>query len=375
MPRLLRPRLVTFPLFRVGRPALLFGASFVGTGLFGASCGVDTDPLFSGSASLAPLAGRAGNVPVFAPPVFGTGGGEGNVIGEGGLGTAQQRQNEPDAGAIPAGADAGPDAAVPCQLAADCVDDNACTFDDCVDGSCQHLPTSAGVACGSATENPCTLADSCDGAGHCLPNDLPAQTPCGRLDNSCAADTCNGAGACVALDLPAGAACGSSSGCGQPTCGARAVCERHDAANGSACAGGSCTVGACVAGQRVGCPQAVATAVPFQTNWSSVRLPNLVRGECANDATPDFAVEFVVPASGSYRIETTGSPDSVLVVARGACNTDNDAPNQLCDDDISDNNLGSRIDVMLTAGQTITAYVSAFDEGESGSGTLRISAL
>lgn len=373
MAGLIRSLQVAVPHLNGRRLALLFATAF-----FGANCTVNDDPLFSGPEPLTPLGGRPGNLPVYAPPILGTGAGEGNVIGEGGLGTAQQRQDDTDAGPPDGGALAWADASPgggSCEVATDCSDDNACTFDDCVDGSCQHTPANAGVACGSETESTCTRADSCDGAGRCVSNDAPAQTRCGRTDNSCTADSCNGAGACVARDLPAGAACGTSSGCGQPTCGAGGVCERHDSANGSACPGGSCTVGACVAGQRVGCPRAVATAVPFQTNWTSVGLPNLFRGDCASDNTPDFAVEFVVPASGRYRFDASGSPDSVLVVVLGACSSDNGTQNQSCNDDISDGNTDSRIDLGLTAGQTMTVYVSEFGDDNTGSGTLRISAL
>jgi hypothetical protein len=369
----LRSLLVAFPHFSVGRLALLIGSA-----LLAASCTANED-LFSDTSPLDPLGGRPGNLPVFAPPVLGAGGGEGNVNGEGGLGTAQQGQREADAGPLDGGApvltDAGADGGVTCELASDCVDDNTCTFDDCVEGRCRHTPANAGVACGNATESTCTRADSCDGAGRCLPNDAPAQTPCGRTGNACAADACNGTGVCVARDLPTGTACGNSSGCGQPTCGAGAVCEPHDTANGSACPGGSCTVGACVEGQRVGCPRAVATALPFQTSWSSVGQPNLFLGECQSDDTPDFAVEFVVPATGRYRFEATGSPDSVLTLVRGACTPNGTQAAATCNDDISENNRGSRIDVALTAAQILTIYVSEFGEDNTGSGTLRISAL
>jgi len=197
----------------------------------------------------------------------------------------------------------------------------------------------------------------------------------GRLDSACAADTCDGAGSCVAHNLAAGTACGASSGCGQPTCSASGTCERHDAANGSACTGGSCAVGACVQGQRVGCPQSVVTAVPFQGNWSSVGLPNLFTGSCQSARTPDYAVELVVPATGRYRFEATGSPDSMLTLSRGACAAGNGTEIG-CNDDITDGtNRASRLDAMLTAGDTITVYVSEFGDEGTGAGTLKISAL
>jgi hypothetical protein len=346
----------------------------------GISCGVDSGPLFRSPAPLQPSS-RPGNLPIFAPLPNGAGGSEGTPpiagLGDRAVGTAQQHQEEADAGSRDAGGpgDGGADAGGACASDADCIDNNTCTVDDCIAGRCQHAPTEAGVLCGSATENACTQADTCDGAGTCQPNHLPAETACGRLDNSCAADACDGAGSCVAHNLIAGMACAESSGCGQPTCNGGGSCEHHDAANGSACTGGSCAVGACVQGQRVGCPQSVVTALPFQSNWSSVNLPNLFTGSCQSARTPDYALELVVPATGRYRFEATGSPDSMLTLSRGACAAGNGTEIS-CNDDITDGtNRDSRLDAMLTAGDIITVYVSEFGAEATGSGTLNIRAL
>ena len=344
--------------------------------VFGASCGVDSNPLFNQAPPLQTIGGRPGNLPTFTPLPSGAGGAEGNPplagLGEGAVGANQLGQAASDAGST--AADGGPDAGLACGGDADCIDNNPCTVDGCVAGFCQHAPAEPGALCGSATENDCTQPDTCDGAGACQPNHLPAATPCGRLDNTCAADTCDGAGSCVAHTLAANTACGASSGCGQSTCDASGICQPHDAPNGSACTGGSCAVGACVQGQRVGCPQSVVTTVPFQTSWSSAGLPNLFTGTCQSAGTPDYAVEFIVPTTRSYRFEASGSPDSVLTLARGACATGNGTQID-CNDDITDgSNQNSRLDVRLTAGDTITVYVSEFEANSSGSGTLRISA-
>lgn len=364
MPASFRSLLLTFPLV---------------TAAFGVSCGVDSGPLFNSATPLQPSGGRPGNLPIYTPLPNGAGASEGTPpiggLGEGTVGTTEQRQEQADAGSGDAGGSDGSDAGGACASDADCIDNNPCTVDDCVAGRCHHGPTDRGVLCGSATASDCTQPDTCDGAGACQPNDLPVGTACGRVGNSCAADTCDGAGSCVAHNLAAGLACGESSGCGQPTCSASGTCEHHDAANGSACTGGSCAVGACVQGQRVGCPQNVVTAVPFQANWSSVGLPNLFTGACQSQRTPDYAVEFVVPATGRYRFEASGSPDSMLSLSRGACAAGNNTEIG-CNDDISNGtNRSSRLDAMLTAGDIVTVYVSEFDDGATGSGTLKISAL
>src|SRR4051812_12939110 len=96
-----------------------------------AACGVDSGPLFKSAAPLQPVGGRPGNLPIYTPLPNGAGGSEGTppVAGLGeGVGTAQQHQEEADAGSRDAGshadggADAGGDA---CASDADCIDNNA----------------------------------------------------------------------------------------------------------------------------------------------------------------------------------------------------------------------------------------------------------
>jgi hypothetical protein len=367
---------------RVGAHGL---ALVVGSAAFGSACAVESDPLFDNVESLAPLAGRAGNLPNFSQRPSGSGGSGGRAGvgasmggGEGEpTGVVRQGQNVDGGLSEENGsdrADAGNDGGATCAAVADCNDANPCTLDDCTAGLCEHRPAGAGLACGSAAENDCSLPDTCDGAGRCVPNDVALDTPCGTSANACSAEACDGAGACVPRALPADTPCGVSNGCGQPTCSGTGTCVPHDAANGSACPGGSCSVGACVQGQRVGCPQAVVSSVPFETNWNSAGLPDLFDGTCEGNNTPDYAVLFVVPAAGRYRFDATGSPDSVVTVASGACSAGN-ATQIGCDDDVAAGNRASRLEVTLTAGQTVTIYVSEFEDGNSGRGTLRVTAL
>jgi hypothetical protein len=145
--------------------------------------------------------------------------------------------------------------------------------------------------------------------------------------------------------------------------------------NGSACPGGSCSLGVCVLGQRVGCPLEIVTAVPFETNWNSAGRPDLYRGSCESAGTPDYAVSFTAPRAGRFRFDASGSPDSVLTLASGACSASTAAQLQPCNDDVANGNRDSRIELTLTLGQVLTVYVSEFEAGESGSGTLRITAL
>lgn len=348
----------------------------IGLGLFAAvaltACSVDSSPLFGDVAALTPVAGRPGNPRSYAQMPNGFG-------GTGGVGGVAQPQSALDGGltdaAVPGQVDAAVDAGVACEQALDCEDGNPCTEEQCRGGFCERSTAALGSACGSATEDECTLADSCDGRGRCLPSDLPADTVCGRLGNLCAADTCDGAGACVPHELAAGTACGESSGCGQPACSADGQCVADNESNGAACPGGSCSVGVCVAGQRVGCPLEVVTAVPFETEWNSAGRPDLYRGSCESARTPDYAVLFTAPSAGRYRFDASGSPDSVLTLASGACSASNAAQLDPCNDDVNAGSRDSRIELTLTLGQVLTVYVSEFDDGNSGSGTLRITAL
>ncbi|HKO93705.1 MAG TPA: hypothetical protein VJU61_21275, partial [Polyangiaceae bacterium] len=113
----------------------------------------------------------------------------------------------------------------------------------------------------------------------------------------------------------------------------------------------------------------------FETNWNSAGRPDLYDGDCESNNTPDYAVLFTAPNAGRYRIEATGSPDSVLTLANGACSASNAAQIEPCNDDVSEGNRGSRIDLGLTLGQVVTVYVSEFGNNNTGSGTLKISEL
>jgi hypothetical protein len=337
------------------------------------ACAVDSEPLFEPVEPLDTNVSRPGNLPTFSAP-----GGGGRGASDGVRGEATAGLISVDAGLAAAGAlsalDAGGDAGAPCQLAAECDDGNECTLEECSAGSCRSSARPAGAACGSAEQSECTQPDSCDGEGNCVANHAAAATPCGRgASAGCTADACDGAGSCQALDVAAGTPCGGDGGgCSAPVCDGTGSCEARAEPNGAACPGGSCSLGACVAGQPVGCPAVLVSTVPFESSWSSVGRPNLIQGSCDDSLqTPDFALVFSAPGTGEYRIDAQGSQDSVLVVRAGAC-----GGNQLaCNDDLSSNDRDSRIELLLSAGQTITIYVSEFGNGSSGQGSIRISLL
>lgn len=259
-------------------------------------------------------------------------GGTGNgVSGEGGAGDGGEAAG-PDGGRDDAGIIG--DGGVGCDPA--CDDGNDCTVDICDGDECRHPPAEAGARCGSDRDDACSAPDRCDGEGECLSN---------------------------------------------------------DAANGNECSDGSCTLGECIQGQPVGCPALVVTGLPFATGWRTVGRVDLYDGACDATNTPDFALVFTAPASGTYVIEAAGEvgdddpelggddetselADSVLTVVAGACGGFAAEP-LACNDDIATGNLDSRINLSLQEGETVTIYVNEFGEvvPGGGSGTLSVTPL
>jgi hypothetical protein len=342
------------------------------------ACAVDSEPLFERVEPLDPLGSRPGNLPTFPAPGSGgrgaTGGPADGVRGQAIAGLISRDAGAGDGG-VPLVSDPGSDAGAACQLSAECDDGNECTLDECSAGACRSVALPEGAACGDPQQSDCTQPDSCDGAGRCLARHAEASTPCGRGSSAgCTADACDGAGVCLAVDVAAGTACGDDGGgCSAPVCDGAGSCELNQEPNGVACPGGSCSLGACIAGQPVGCPAALANSVPLMTSWSSAGRTNLIQGSCDDSAaTPDFALVFSAPSAGTYRIDAEGSADSVLVVRAGACSGNNQLA---CNDDRNANQRDSRIELTLSAGQTITIYVSEFGNGSSGAGTLQITLI
>lgn len=297
--------------------------------------------VFGGVLLAAACSGSAGDL--FAPAGGGSGvtgfggrGGRGGSAnpggGEGGAGLGGEAGADGglDDGGV--GGDGG-DGGVSCSDG--CDDGNDCTVDICDGDECRNAPAQLGALCGSGLADECTQPDSCDGQGECLSN---------------------------------------------------------HADDGSVCSDGSCTLGACIEGQPVGCPALVVNGLPFATGWRSVGRVDLYGGDCDVEDTPDFALVFTAPETAVYRIEASGEvgtddpelgggeaselADSVLTIAAGAC-AGFAAPSIDCSDDIAAGNLDSRVDLSLEAGDTITIYANEFGEvvPGGGSGTLSVSRL
>lgn len=158
------------------------------------------------------------------------------------------------------GADAEDDAASPdvrstCQDDGQCDDHNACTDDECEQGSCTHTPADASCDDG----NGCTLGDHCE-EGACVSGEstCQCQTPsdCAAMDDD---DLCNGVltcrdGSCQVADGSAVTCPWHEDPCLLNVCvPSTGHCEVENVADGVACSGavacasyGTCQSGQCL---------------------------------------------------------------------------------------------------------------------------------
>ena len=138
--------------------------------------------------------------------------------------------------------DAAPDVALPdgispgCSIM-NCDDNNSCTFDDCLLGTCMHAPVDWDTPCIAA--NPCFVDGVCHG-GNCVSSGKPVVCDKGK---DCQTGACDPAQGCVYTPVPAGAACDDLNGCtvgdscdATGTCVPGALCP-----SGGSCSGGVCT--------------------------------------------------------------------------------------------------------------------------------------
>jgi hypothetical protein len=133
-----------------------------------------------------------------------------------------------------------------CEAASECDDDNVCTFDSCVEGTCDHELLNGG-SCGvegwcvdgACFEPECSVAADCDDFNECtteecvgyacVVTDVAAGTPCAEDGDSCTVDACDGLGTCESVYDP------NLPGC-EPVCGL----VGEDCDTGADCCSGLC---------------------------------------------------------------------------------------------------------------------------------------
>ncbi|HZO16803.1 MAG TPA: hypothetical protein VFB62_26180, partial [Polyangiaceae bacterium] len=115
------------------------------------------------------------------------------------------------------------------------------------------------------------------------------------------------------------------------------------------------------------CPVNTLPGVSPQTvTGSTSGLPAAFTGTCAG-AGPENTLSWTAPASGTYTIDTAGSPyDTVLYVRDVNCG----GMELACDDD-GGPGVTSQLQVTLVAGQTVVIFVDSFGS-TGGSYTLNI---
>jgi hypothetical protein len=168
-----------------------------------------------------------------------------------------------------------------------------------------------------------------------------------------------------------------------------------DGAEPDAGQGGSCTGGSCPGPPASECAVDTVSMVPFMTSWSSVGRLNLYNGGCDSQGTPDYALVFTAPQTGTFRItsaalvdavpytgpgDPSGIPDgpadgdSVMTIVRGGC-AGPEAQQLECNDDAVMGTLDSQLNVGLDAGEVITVYLNELTQTGGGTGTLGITLL
>jgi len=266
---------------------------------------------------------------------------------------------------------------VQCSTSANCNDNNACTNDECVAGTCSntnnynalthccnptngttllltdgnactddvcnvntgqvtHPPSPALItACGNPANSQCDRPDSCDGAGNCLARLEPIGTACGSdIDTECnGADTCNGAGACVTNIRSNTTPCGdpSSGLCDDPDmCNGLGACLVNNKPNGVPCSTGQFCIGdercqsaVCTDGTPTNCADLLTCTTDSCNEGTNQCDHPLDAGKCLIDGVCYLPGD-LRPGNTCEHCDPSSSPTSWTVKPDGsACNDGN----------------------------------------------------
>ncbi|MBK8173629.1 MAG: hypothetical protein IPK60_25280 [Sandaracinaceae bacterium] len=145
---------------------------------------------------------------------------------------------------------------VQCVGAGDCNDNNSCTQDSCVAGSCQNRSTPAGQTCEAGYCNGTSRCVACLNAGHCNdsvectvdtcnPNGTCSSRPSSR-GTSCAGGVCNGAAAPMCVACVSDSQCsGATPHCNTQTSQCQACLNNAQCNDSNMCTNDVCTNGSC----------------------------------------------------------------------------------------------------------------------------------
>ena len=233
-----------------------------------------------------------------------------------------------------------------CTAAATCNDDNNCTTDDCVGGTCTHKAT-AGEICDDG--EPCTDADKCSGKGVCIggpDTDCDDANPC--TDDSCklgygcvhkpVTGVCDGGNACTTT------VCDDQNPCTLDTCDPATGKCKFDATVlvGNGCDDNDpCTYDGCSAG---GCVH----SGPLCSYGACLKDPDCANGVCdpqknacvactaakgcsAGMACIDGGCESAVPCAGDAACKAAGKVCNLKLGVCVDCNLESDCgTTELC---------------------------------------------
>ncbi|MBX3272375.1 MAG: hypothetical protein KF729_19100 [Sandaracinaceae bacterium] len=239
-------------------------------------------------------------------------------------------------------------------------------------------------ACDAA---PFATAAECEAFGR-----LPARDAC---EDSAFTANFAGVGAyftCTAIAIEAyatcieGASCNEAtlSGCGMTAQSALTACESRvemAAAQAFSDAFGTC-VGTNVVGPAGTCPDdtgAVSTtgmAVFMGTTVAAgddLAPPAGCVTATGGGMSPERALRWTAPADGTYVFDTIGSSFDTVLYLRAGC--DAAAMSLGCNDDLSDDDLRSRVSATLTSGQEVLVVVEGFSRTSAGSFVVNINAM
>jgi hypothetical protein len=217
-----------------------------------------------------------------------------------------------------------------CAVPTDCDDDNPCTDDDCVSGSCVNDPTVAGTPCGDQGVE-CLVDDTCDGSGECADSGpAPAGTACGDQGIECLVDdTCDGTGVCMDNGFsPAGTACGDQGiQCFiDDTCDGGGQCmDNGFVPDGTACNDGvSCTdPDQCSSGLCLGvdaCPEG-EICEPVLDTCIAAAVASLPADRTVCPGTSGYVSVDVTPVDGAVALDLAFAYDPAILRATGVLKT------------------------------------------------------
>lgn len=119
------------------------------------------------------------------------------------------------------------------------------------------------------------------------------------------------------------------------------------------------------------CPTSTLTMVPSTVSGSTVGSSNSFAPTCVSSNAPEHTYIFTAPTTGTFVFDTFGSSyDTTLYVLSAQCG----GQQLVCNDDVPGMGTNSRVNLSMTAGQTVTVVVDGF-QSSAGSYVLHVNQI